>query len=503
MTSFCHRPMLRFPTQPPDAMPRRCSTPTSPVRAFLAVLTTLAASSTLLTGAFATDWGTYAADNARSNVSPDPLPETVAEAWTWASTHPPQPAWQGEAKWDGWNKVYNLKPRQTFDRAFHPVIVGDRVFFGSSADDKVYCLDSRTGKELWTFYTDGPVRLAPTATTDRVWFGSDDGIVYCLESATGKTVWQTRLGPADRRIPGNGRVISAWPVRTSVLVRDGVAYATAGMFPSEGIHIVALDAANGSVKWRQIQKDLPAQGYLLASSSRLYIPAGRDNPVVCDITDGRRVRVVEGAGGTYALLAGDALVFGPGKTGQRGMVEDGSADQLATFQGHHMIVTPERSFLQTDTEITALDRARYLSLARDRKRLATEQSRISKELRKLGERPEKAVEREALRKKLAELGPRIDALAVAMQECVLWKLPTRSTLSLILAGTTLVAGGNGQIVGFNTQAGKIAWTQPVRGEAYGLAASQGTLLVATDQGVLHAFRTPAQRADLNLPEARR
>jgi outer membrane protein assembly factor BamB len=503
MTSFRHQPMPPSLSHPPDPRPRLRPAQARPLRTVLTALGALISVCSLISGAHATDWGTYAADNSRSNVSPDPLPGTLAEAWTWVSTHPPQPAWQGEAKWDGWNKVYNLKPRQAFDRAFHPVIVGDRVFFGSSADDKVYCLDARTGKEVWTFYTEGPVRLAPTATADRLWFGSDDGLVYCLESATGKPVWQTRLGPADRRIPGNGRLISTWPVRTSVLVRDGIAYATAGMFPSEGIHIVALDATNGSVRWRQIQKDLPAQGYLLASSSRLYIPAGRDNPVVCDLADGRRIRVVEGAGGTYALLAGDALVFGPGKTGQLGMVEDGSADQLATFQGHHMIVTPDRSFLQTDTEITALDRARYLGLARDRKRLATEQSRISKELRKLGERPEQAAEREGLRKQLADLGPRIDALSEAMQNCVLWKIPTRSTLSLILAGETLVAGGNAQVVGFDTRAGKTAWTLPVRGEAYGLAASQGTLLVATDQGVIHALRAPAQRAALNLPEARR
>ena len=33
-----------------------------------------------------------------------------------------------------------------------------------------------------------------------------------------------------------------------------------------------------------------------------------------------------------------------------------------------MIVTPTRSYLHSDTEITALDRARYLELARERKR---------------------------------------------------------------------------------------------------------------------------------------
>lgn len=436
----------------------------------------------------AADWPTYAADIARSCVSPDPLPATLAPAWHWDSVHPPQPAWQGEAKWDGWNKVYNLKPRQVFDRAFHPVVAQRRVFFGSSADDKLYCLDADTGREVWTFYTDGPIRLAPTVQAGRVWFGSDDGHVYCLRSDNAEPVWKVRVGPEDRRIPGNGRVISAWPVRTSVLLRDGVIYATGGMFPSEGVQIVALDASTGKERWRQVQRDLPAQGYLLASSSRLYVPAGRDNPVVCDLATGRRIRVVEGAGGTYALLAGDALVFGPGKTGQLGMVEDGSSDQLATFQGNHMIVTADRSYLQTDTEITALDRARYLALAEQRKQLSREQSRISKELRKLGNAADKAAAREPMRKRLAEIGPKIDAVSESMENCLLWRVPTRESLSLILAGQTLVAGGTGQVVGFDTVQGKQVWSQPVPGDAYGLAAANGALYVATDQGRLLCFR---------------
>ena len=445
----------------------------------------------------AADWPTYGGDNARSSISPDALPTTIVEGWTWTSPHPPQPAWQGEAKWDGWNKVYNLKPRQIFDRAFHAVLARNRVFFGSSADDKVYCLDERTGRELWSFFTEGPVRLAPTIDGDRIYFGSDDGLVYCLQADTGELVWQQRIGPSDRRIPGNGRVISVWPVRTSVLVREGILYATAGMFPAEGVHLVALDAANGKERWRQVQKDLPAQGYLLASASRLYIPAGRDNPVVCDLATGQRIRVVEGAGGTYALLAGEALVFGPGKTGQLGLVEDGSADQLATFQGNHMIVTPDRSYLHSDTDLSALDRARYLALARDRKRLSTEQSKLSRDLRKLGEQPAQAAAREPLKKRLAEIGPRIDALSASMQDCLLWKIPCSWSLSLILAGPTLVAGGSSEVAAFDTANGRELWKHSVTGQAYGLAAARGLLVVSTDQGTLHCLRAPTRQAALS------
>lgn len=440
----------------------------------------------------AADWPTYGGDYARSQVSPDPLPTRLVEAWTWKSPHPPQPAWQGEAKWDGWNKVFDMKPRQGFDRAFHAVVADGRVYFGSSADDQVRCLDAATGKELWTFYTEGPVRLAPTIHDGRAYFGSDDGCVYCVDARSGKEVWKARATPVDRRIPGNGRLVSAWPVRTSVVVQDGLAYTTAGMFPAEGVHLVALDARNGAEKWRRVQNDLPAQGYLLASRTRLYIPAGRNNPAVCDVADGRRLRVVEGAGGTYALLTGDMLVFGPGKTGQLGAVEEGG-DQLATFQGNHMVVTATRSYLHSDTEVTALDRARYLELARERRRLTTEQAALAKKLKQSGKKGAADASPDEIKARLTELGRRIDEATTAMDRCQLWKVASSWPHSLLLAGDTLVLGGRNEVAGLRVADGSVAWRVPVDGIAHGLAAAQGALYVSTDTGTIHRLAGAPKR----------
>ena len=59
-----------------------------------------------LASARAADWPTYRGDYARSGVSTQSLAGIPVVSWTWRSKHPPQPAWQGEAKWDGWNKVF-------------------------------------------------------------------------------------------------------------------------------------------------------------------------------------------------------------------------------------------------------------------------------------------------------------------------------------------------------------------------------------------------------------
>ena len=359
----------------------------------------------------AADWPTYQHDYARTGVARESLLAPFTDGWVHRSRHAPRPAWRGEAKWDGWNKVYDLKSRQIFDYAYHPVIADGLLYYGSSADDKIYCLDAATGEQRWTFFTEGPVRLAPTIAEGRVFVGSDDGHAYCLDAKSGKLIWKTQLGPRDYRIPGNSRIISRWPLRTGLVVIGDLAYCAAGMFPSEGVLITAIEADTGKIKWQQKQTDLPAQGYMLASHTRLYVPAGRNNPVVLNRADGKRIRVVSGQGGTYALLTGDNLVFGPGKTGTLGFVESNQSDQLATFKGNHMIVTPSRSFLQSDTDLSALDRSRYLDLARKRRPLKSRLGKLQDELKKVksGER-----QRQIL-KEAGKLGKQLDEMQGAEQ----------------------------------------------------------------------------------------
>jgi hypothetical protein len=225
------------------------------------------------------------------------------------------------------------------------------------------------------------------------------------------------------------------------------------------------------------------------------VPAGRDNPAVCDLHDGKRVRVVEGNGGTYALLTDDLLVFGPGKTGQLGAVEDGHSDQLATFQGNHMIVTATRSYLHSDTQLTALDRARYLALARERRRLSSVQADLVKKLKALAKSDGPAADRDALRNQLAELGKSIDTATQGMDRCQLWQAESAWPHCLVLAGETLVAGGRDEIAALRSADGTVAWKQPVHGRAYGLAAANGAVFASTDEGSIHCFRAGNTQAD--------
>ena len=229
------------------------------------------------------DWPTYQRDNLRTGVTPSELPTPLHLQWIHQTRFAPAPAWPEEAKNDYWHNKYDMEERVVYDRAFHLVGVGERAFFASSADDRVRCLDLNTGKEQWSFATEGPVRCAPTVVGERLVFGSDDGNVYCLKSDDGSLVWKKRLAPEDRQIPGNSRIISAWPVRTDVLVEENKGHVCVGVFPSQGVWQCTLDLDTGNVLAKKPLAVTP-QGYQHRLFGKLMVPTGR-NPTGAFVAD--------------------------------------------------------------------------------------------------------------------------------------------------------------------------------------------------------------------------
>lgn len=436
----------------------------------------------------ARDWPTHRGNYARSGVAEATIQAPLELKWAYES-HTPRPAWPGPARRDGWHKVENLKPRQVFDWAYHVIGADGKVYFGSSADDKVYCLDAESGEELWSFFTDGPIRLAPTYADGKLYVGSDDGVAYCLDASTGDLLWTVKPSPDNYRVAGNGRLISLWPIRTSIVVEHGVAYFFAGLFPLEGVYFCAADAESGEILWSNLYNNVPPQGYMLASSDRVYVPTGRGTPAVFNRQTGDFIQSLGGSGGTFALLTGDMLVYGPGKTGQLDAFSEGeTSDHLATFDGNHMVVTPDRTYLHTDTEMSAIDRARHAELLREQADLRAQRRDLENRIRDLG-RDVEGLEAQRLRVELEETVERLAEIPGELQECILWRRACSHPYSLVLAGDVLFAGGGNEVAAYHADSGAELWKQPVKGRALDLAIADNRLLVSTDEGVIYSFQS--------------
>ncbi|MCX5769291.1 MAG: PQQ-binding-like beta-propeller repeat protein [Candidatus Hydrogenedentes bacterium] len=466
----------------------------------------------LVFSAAAEDWPTYQHDTYRSGTTTDSFQLPLHEIWRYSSLQPPQPAWPDPAVQDFAAKPVRIhRPRATYDRAFHTSIAGGLVFFGSSADDRVVALDADTGAERWSFVTGAPVRLSPAVVNGRIYAGSDDGYVYCLDAADGGLIWKYSPEPDERRIPGNGRIISACPVRTGIVVKGGVVYFGAGMFPEEGVYLCALDAASGREIWkvspdpmdfiRRFSSEkadrrfaLSPQGCLLASDRNLYIPTGRTSPVAVNFSTGEIEGMLEcpgGEGGTYALLTPDTIISGPGT--RLSAFDAGTQERVATFPGRCILVQGETSYLLSDDWIAALDRAKYRENATRQNELRSQRRRLRDAIKIMAE-----TERAAATQELAGVEQAMKELRGSEYT---WRKPCPESYAMILAGGLLIVGSEDEVRAIRISDGETEWSSPVDGNAYGLAAANGRLLVSTDTGAIHCFAAGPDRA--STPPAHR
>jgi len=445
--------------------------------------------------AAAEDWPTFMKDNRRSGVTTETLALPLEPAWTWQSPAPPQMAWEGPAKWDAYSGNADLKSMHNFDPAFFTTTAGDALYFGSSADDAVHCLDAATGTERWAYYTEGPVRVPPTLHEGRAYFGSDDGYVYCVNAATGAFEWKYKPISGERLIPVNGKVISEYPCRTGVIVQNGTLYFGNSLMPWNPSYLCAIKAAPGAEGigevYRHAVKEATFQGAMLASDTRLYALQGRSSPMVFDLETGKRRTGLQDSGGAYALLTEDNSFFAQNSQQKDDVIRESTAsgrDQLATYEGaNRILVSGGVAYLQSPGELARFNRAQYLEVQAVLQTVEKRLEEVEKTLKNL-KREEDPEGFKALSKERRDLRKQSDELLAKLPEAFVWRKPIEMPHALILAGDTLYAGGTNQVAAINTQTGDTLWTAPTHGAAHGLTIANGHLHVSTDQGTIHTFK---------------
>jgi outer membrane protein assembly factor BamB len=274
------------------------------------ISTVVVAGSTPLT-TFANDWPMWRYDAGRTAESPQQLPADLDLLWR-RDLPQPRPAF---------NDV-----RLQFDGGYEPIVKGQRLFLASNTEDSITAFDTHTGKELWQFFADGPVRLAPVAWKGNVIFGSDDGHLYCVAATDGKLRWKFKAVPSDRKLLGNKRLISVWPIRGGPVLKDDRIYFAAGVWPFEGVFIYCLDVATGKKIWLNDSTGhiygpqphnavaiggIAPQGYLLINGDDLVVPSSNAYPGRFDLRTGqlkdfKLPSAGRLTGGWYASLPGKA-----------------------------------------------------------------------------------------------------------------------------------------------------------------------------------------------------
>ncbi len=298
------------------------------------------------------DWPFWRYDAARTSRTPVLPEEDLHVAWV-RELPQPQRAWRPQ---------HDDRGKLDFDVSYSPVVKGDRIFVPSNVTDSVtaYCIYD--GTELWRTYADGPVRLAPATWEDRVYFIADDGYLYCVDGTDGSLVWKFQGGPTDERLLGNERIISFWAARGGPVIKDGIVYFAAGIWPLHGVFIYALDAERGDIVWvndttSSMYVRLPhggatgigsiaPQGYIAATEDQLVVAGGRTPPAILNRHTGKVEHMA-----LRAKPEGHYAVHGDGMGHRR---NEALAQRVQELQGYldgpvfNKLVAHERVFVTTE-----------------------------------------------------------------------------------------------------------------------------------------------------------
>jgi len=441
------------------------------------------------------DWPSYRNGNDRMGSTSESFSPGAQPNWVYTSPAAPKMSW-GSAE----GRIIEnhlIGNRNKYDDALQPVVVGDKLFFGSSVDHHLHCLDLKTGEDRWSYAVGGPIRLAPTVNNGKVYFGADDGYAHCISATDGTLVWKIFGSNADSNwLLARGEMISRWPVRTGVAIDDGKAYFGAGIFPHEEIFVHCVDAETGKVFWKQDhisetdagRNSLSPQGYLLTSEDVLFVPSGGSLPAAFNKNTGEFLhkrtfswRTTAGGvvGGFQALLA-DGQLYTSGAHHWLAMDQTAGEVGYGWFQGRQLAVLDDQAFVTTGENVACLDRSLYAVNSRRRHELEMLIKEISPKLRL----PLPATEATELKAKLKHAEKELTAIADIGVE---WKQATKDNDGILATGNLVFVGGEGRVTAYSRKDGSQAWQAAVDGSASAIIAAQNHLIVSTNTGKIYAF----------------
>ncbi len=387
------------------------------------------------------NWSLWRFDHGRSAATPEQLSDSLYLQWQVKYS----------ARIPVWDDPLNQNLMQ-FDRLFEPIVADNKIFLGFNDQDKVVALDINSGKELWHFYADGPVRMPLAANNGLIYFTSDDGHCYCLNADNGSPVWIISLAPSPLKLLGNKRLISMWPARGGIVIKDNIIYTAASIFPMMGTFIYAISAETGEIIWKNegtgsnyiLQPhstpafaDVAPQGTFTISGDRLLVAGGRSVPAAFDLKTGEKLYyhlAASGKTGGAFTCGNDQVFFNHHRERMTCMYDSKTGFPLLRNAGEYPVVDGKHIYFSGNSVIaSALD----------------------------------------------------DTMALH----TLWEAEVSATNDLIKAGDCLYAADSNGISAIKIvdNVPRILWTHKTERSIERLVASNGKLIAVTDDGQILVF----------------
>lgn len=176
------------------------------------------------------------------------------------------------------------------------------------SQDRLVCLDAGSGETVWSVTFEGTpseFRCSPTPTIakGRVFFLGSGARVYCLDAKTGKELW-TAKSKADIRAT----------VSSSFLIHKKLAIVNAGA-------LMAFDIRNGQVVWTQdAVKGVYSSPTLWEKDGRSVLLCHSPNEIhAVDPDSGEVLWSCEGAGGLSTLVVDEDVMVVVGRSRRQGL----------------------------------------------------------------------------------------------------------------------------------------------------------------------------------------
>ena len=225
-----------------------------------------------------------------------------------------------------------LKPGWTFQAGEaiwgSPLIIGDRLYV-PAMDHYLYCLDTKTGQEVWKFKAGGSLAAQPSPSDGTLFQGAFDGKVHAVEIGSGQ------------QAPGFEFQAQNW-VWSEVLVDGARLYVT-----SLDGKLYTLDAATGKVLSNPYQ--VQAEDYIRAAPAKigdLVIIATANGQVVA--LNGESGQVV-GSPWTSSGTVGSSILTTPVVSGVRVYVILANG-QVQSFEVLNGLLAPSWSFSAPESQ---------------------------------------------------------------------------------------------------------------------------------------------------------